>query len=378
MWSVAPLKSVWIVGGIGTLLMGCQPTDQSLPFDLLEGPGATTTIGPSGGTLSVPPSFSLVFPAGSLPTSTSVGVLPRTSGPFPADAGPALPGSAFDVGPGGTVLAAPAQVEIAVDTALLAGEGDDVRLAVAVQRQTGAVSTFDGVLDLTNGVLRAEIDELGPMAAVVSLDAIPIETDAPPTLGGGTFPQPAPAAPGGLELAPQFGGIEFAAECAPAQRQCFSSGLIRLWADEVVRQRLGDDLWFLNPSVSASLEFIGFDGSGVPTQIAGSVSIEGDVRARFNSAVTSVDLEDGASTGPGQAVVPTTLAVSGNVLIVGQTTTTDGEPEFDEEFQFGVTGIGTTQMMTIRVEADLEFDNADGSVEVGTIIGHLRLRVPES
>ena len=43
-----------------------------------------------------------------------------------------------------------------------------------------------------------------------------------------------------------------------------------------------------------------------------------------------------------------------------------------------ITGIGTTQMMTIRVEAELEFDNDDGSVEYGYIIAHVRLRVPEA
>ena len=366
-----------MVAAVGLLVAGCQQVDQSLPFDLDEGEGATSMIGPNGGTLSVPPSFSLAFPAGSLPTSTSVEVLPRTSGPFPADAGTAVPGTAYDVGPVGTVLNQPAEVEIAVDTELLAA-GDDVRLVVAVQRQDGSVDTFDGVLDLTNGVVRAEIDELGPMAAVVSLDAIPIATEAPPTLGGGTFPQPAPPGPVGPETAPMFGGIEFAAECAPDARQCFSSGLIKLWADEVVRRRMGEDLWFLNPTVSASLEFISFDQFGIPAQIAGSVSVEGDVRARFNSAVTSVEMEDGASTGPGQTIVPTTLTVIGNVMVIGETTSTSGDPEFNETFEFGITGIGTTQMMTIRVEAELEGDNDDGSVEIGLVIGHLRLRVPQS
>lgn len=366
-----------MVAALGMFVAGCQPADQPLPFDLIDGAGATATIGPDGGTLSVPPTFSLVFPPGSLPTSTSVEVLPRTSGPFPADAGPAVPSSAFDVGPAGTMLNQPARVEIAVAPELL-DAGDDIRLAVAVHRSNGSVGTFDGVLDLTNGVLTADIDELGPMAAVVSVDAIAVEPGTPPALGGGTFPQPSPPAPTGPAGAPQFGGIEFAASCAPEQRQCFSSGLIRLWADEVIRRRMGEDLWFLNPSVSASLEFIGFGPDGIPTQVAGSVSVEGDVRARFNSAVTSVEMEDGASTGPGQTIVPTTLSVQGNVMVVGQTTTNEGEPEFDEEFEFGITGIGTTQMMTVRIEAELEFDNSDGSVEIGTIIGHLRLRVPES
>lgn len=376
MRTYSPPERLWTVALLGVLFAGCQQADQSLPFELDEGEGATTTIGPNGGTVTVPPTFSLTFPAGSLPTSTAVQIVPRISGPFSSDAGAPVPGSAFDVAPAGTPLSEPARVEIAVDPLLLEA-GDDVRLSVAVMRDDGSVATFDATYDLTNGVLAAEIDELGPVAAVVSLDALSVGLGAPPALGGGSFPQPTPPAPGGPQTA-QFGGIEFLADCSPDARQCFSSGLIRLWADDVVRSRLGDDLWFLSPTVSASLEFISFDAFGIPTQVFGAISVDGNLRARFNSAVTSVEMEDGASTGPGSTPQPTGLTVTGNVMVLDQTTTSSGSVEFNEQLAFGITGIGTSEMMTVEVEAEVEFDNDDGSVEIGIVTAHIRLRVPQS
>lgn len=371
-----PHERLWTVAALSILLAGCQQADQVLPFELSDDAGATITIGQNGGTVTVPPAFSLEFPAGSLSGSTSVTVVPRISGPFPNDAGTAVPGTAFDVGPVGTTLINPAQVEIAVDPTLVEAS-DAVRLSVAVQREDGTVATFDGTYDVTNGVLVAEIDELGPIAAVVSLDAIALELGAPPSLSGGTVPAPAPPASGGPQAA-QFGGIDFLASCAPEARQCFSSGLIRLWADEVVQRRMGEDLWFLNPTVSASLEFLAFDQFGIPTQVFGSVSVDGNVRAKFNSTVSGYEMEDGASTGPGSSPQPTGLTITGNVMTMDQTTTSSGSVEFNETFAFGITGIGTTEMMTIEVEAEIEFDNEDGTVEVGIIVAHIRLRVPQS
>jgi hypothetical protein len=152
----------WLVAAASVMLAACQQVDQALPFDLAAGTGATVTLGPNGGTVSVPPSFSINFPAGSLPMSTTVDVAPRISGPFPGDAGASVPGSTFDVGPVGTMLSTPARVELAVDPALL-DAGDEVRISIAVVRQGGSVATFDADYDLTNGIVSADIDELGPL-----------------------------------------------------------------------------------------------------------------------------------------------------------------------------------------------------------------------
>jgi hypothetical protein len=371
-----PLERLLAVLAFAVLTAGCQQVDQRLPFDLAEGEGATVSIGPNGGTVSVPPSFSLDFPAGSLVGSTSVEVTPRISAPFPDDAGSPVPGSAYDVGPVGTVLGEPATVEIRVAPELLEA-GDDVRLAVAVQRADLSVAIFTGTYDLTNGVLRAEIDELGPVAAVVSLGAIPVALGAPPVLGGGTFPLPTAPAPSGPALS-SHGGLEFEAACSPEARQCFASGLIRIWADDVVRERMGDELFLLSPTVAVNLEFLAFDPSGFPTQVIGGLSVEGDLRARFNSAVTGYDINDEVTTGPTTAPQPTSVLVTTGIMYFGETTNADLTVNVDEEVEYSITGIGTTEMMTIEVEAELEFENDDDTTTMGVVTAHVRLRVPES
>ncbi len=369
-------ERLWFVAAAALLIAGCQQTDQQLPFELAEGEGATLSIGPSGGTLTVPPSFSLEFPTGSLPTSTSVSATPLISEPFPQDAGEPVPGTAFAVGPVGTALGEPARVEMAVDPKLLE-VAEDILLSIAVQRATGEISTFESTYDVTNGILVAEVDELGPMAAVVSVDAIAMLTEAPPTLLGGTFPPPAPTpTPSGAAGAP--GTLVFQAECSPAGRPCFTTGLIRLWADDVIVERMGDQIFLVNPAVRVLLDFITFDQSGFPTEVVGQIAIGGDLRARLNSTVTGYDLEEGVTTGPGTPPTPTTVNVSGSVMTIGQTTSSSGVVKFDEDVAFSIVGIGTTQMMIAELDAEVEFENDDGTLTYGYITAHVRLRVPES
>lgn len=367
-----PQPRAWTAVVLAALLSSCQQADQLLPFELAEGEGATLTLGADGGIVSVPPSFSIDFPAGALTGTVTVEVTPRIDEPFPSDAGVAVPGTAFDITPAGTALSQPATVELAVDPVLLEA-GEEVRLSLAVLRPDATVVTYQGSYDVTNGVLAAEVDELGPVAAVVSADAVPVAFEPPPTLGGGAIPQPSAPAPSG-PAASSHGGVEFSASCAPDDRECYSSGLIRLWADEVVRERMGEHVFLLGASAETSLEFLSFDANGLPTEIVGSVRVDGDLRARLNSTVSQTAVADDVSTGPSMDPSPTPLLVSGNVLIVSQTSNQDGSIEFNEEIEFAVTGIGTSEMLVIEAEAEIEFDNDDGSVTIGIVTAHLRLR----
>ncbi len=368
------------VVAVSFLVGACQQADQDLPFDVLEDERASNSIGQSGGTISLAPGISIEFPSGSLTSTTTVDIERRVSGPFPGDAGAPVPGTSYDVGPVGTMLSAPARVELAVDPQLME-VAETVRLSVAVQRADGSVAIFPGAYDVTNAVLSADVDELGPMAAVIALDAIPVALESPPVLGGGSFPSPvAPSGVSGPALA-HFGGVEFRAACAPNEnaRRCFSSGVIRVWADEVVTRRLGDHIFLLDPAVDATLEFLAVDAqTGLPTQVAGKISVEGDLRARFNSTVTSYEMTEGATTGTSGTPAPTGLAVIGNVLTIAESITAQQTLEFNQSVQFGISGIGTTVMMTVSVEADIEFNNSDGSTEIGTVIAHVRLRVPQT
>jgi hypothetical protein len=354
---------------------GCQVTEQELPFELAPGESVDVQIGSSGGTISLPPSFSLDFPQGALGTNVAVQVQPLLDRPFPSTAGIAVPGTAYDLQPMGTVLSNPARVEIKIpDTAV--GEGEEVRVSVGVQRPDGSVATFSGTYDLTNGVIVAEITELGPIAAVITADAIAVTAGLPDDLPGGMLPPPpSPVSPAGGPAPSSHGGVEFTADCAPEARNCYSSGLIRVWADDIVRERIGDDLFLVSPSVSASLDFISYDSNGIPTQIVGSVSVDGDLRARFNSSVNSYTLDEGLATGTSGEPAPTGLTIAGNIMVIDATTNTStGSVDFNEDLEFGIAEIGTSDMLTIRVEAEVEFENSDGTEEIGLVVALVRLR----
>ena len=356
---------------LSLLLAGCQPTDQDLPFALAPGESVNAQIGPSGGTVTLPPSFSLDVPQGALTSAVGVAVSQLLSEAFPSSAGLAVPGTAYDLQPVGTALGAPARVEIKVAPGAL-GEGDAVVMSVGVLQSDGSVRTYNGTFDATNGVLTAEIDVLGPVAAVITADAIAVTAGLPDALPGGSFPLP----PSPVGPAPAPGdGVLFEANCSPDARQCFSSGLIRIWADEVVRRRIGNELFLVSPSVEASLDFVSYDANGIPTELVGSISVDGDLRARFNSSVNSYTLDEGVTTGVGTEPAPTGLQVSGNIMVISETTNSStGSIDFNEELEFGITGIGTSEMLVVRLEAEVEFGNADGSEEIGLIIAHVRLR----
>ena len=356
-------------------IAGCQLTDQELPFELSPGQSVGVQLGASGGTVSLPPAFSLEVPEGALSSTIAVTVQQLLDRPFPADAGAAVPGTAFDLQPIGTVLSTPARVELKVPGAAL-GEGEDVLLSVGVERPDGSVVTFGGTYDVTNGLLRADVTELGPIAAIITADAIAVSPGLPDDLPGGSFPlPPEPVSTADGPATSSHGGVVFEATCSPDARNCYSSGLVRVWADDVVRRRIGENLFLLSPSVSAHLDFISYDANGVPTEIVGSLSIDGDLRARFNSAVNSYSLDEGLATGTTGEPAPTSLNVSGNVMVIGETTNTStGSIDFNEDLQFGITGIGTSEMLIIRVEAEVDFPTSDGTEETGLVVAHVRLR----
>jgi hypothetical protein len=371
-----PIERLFLAATLSVFMAGCQQADQILPAELSESDGATITIGLSGGSVSVPPTFSLEFPANSLTSATAVAVTKRVSETFPGDGGEPV-GQAFDIGPVGTVLAVPATVSLAVDPALLAA-AEQVRLSVALLRQDGSVATFPGNYDLTNGVLTADIDELGPVSAVISADAIALLSGDPTALSGGFFPPPPPVGSSGAWLADP-GTLLFESECSPEGRQCFSSGLIRVWADDVVIDRMGSEIFLLSPTVTNSFTFSAFDQFGLPTQVTGSITIDGELRSRINSAVTNYQLQSGVNTGSGAIPTVTSVQVVGNVMTIGVTATigeTGGveDTEFDVAVEYAISGIGTSEMLTVEVEADIDFENSDGSTTTGTVTAHIRLR----
>jgi hypothetical protein len=364
-----------LVGGLVTTLSGCQQTDQLLPFELDPTQGQTVSINASGGILSVPPNFSIEFFEGSL-TGSEVVSAEQLLSAFPADAGLVVPGTAFDVGPAGTALSptAPARVQIAVPQELLEA-GEELSLTVGLLQPGGSIVTDVTSYDVANGILTADVYELGPVAAVVASDAIVIGdiADVPPLDGGAITPVgPAPSS-GGPALA-HPGGVVFSASCSPGERSCFTSGIARLWVDDVVRARLGDRLVLLNTSVEASIDFFAFNLSALPDSAVGYLRIEGDLRARINEVVASREIGDEVALYTGNGPDPNNPEATGISIAGGDITfefTSQGDPEIIE---FDVSGVGTSDLLTVQIEGELEFENASGPPTVGAIVAHVRLR----
>ncbi len=348
-------------------LAACQQADQTLPFEL-DG-GGQTTIGINGGLISIPPSFSLEIPAGAFAGNTDVTAQERLTA-FPNDAGALVPISAYDISvPPGTVLLQPARVQIAVPTELLEA-GEELSLSVALLTAGGDIVTQVTTYDLTSGLLTADITELGPVAAVVAADAIPVgDLDDLPSLGGGSIAPPAPVS--GPAGAPQYpDGVEFEASCSTQEQQCFSSGIVQLWVDDVVRARLGQDMALLNTTVNGRIEFFGWVNN-LPTQVEAFLEVQGYLRTRLNSAVVGRRVTDEVMlfTGGGTSVSPTTVTFSTGQMTLAQTS--EGSPEV---VGYSVAGVGTGEQLTLRLRGELEFSNQSGPPTIGIIVAHVRLR----
>jgi len=372
---LSPNTALVLLGTLVTTLYGCQQVDQLLPFELDPTAGQSVTVSTSGGIVSLPPNFSIEFFSGSLAGSELVTAQEKLDA-FPSDAGLVVPGRAFDVGPAGVILSpgAPAQVQIAVPDELLEA-GDALTLSVAVERPDGSIVTDATSYDASNGILTADVYELGPMAAVIVTDGITLGdiADVPPLDGGAITPVgPAPVA-GGPALA-HPGGVEFSASCSPGERSCFTSGIARLWADDVVRQRLGDQLVLVNTTVEASIDFFSFTSS-LPDSAVGYVRIEGDLRARINEVVASREIGDEVALFTGNGADPNNPEATGISFPGGGAMsfefTSQGDPELIE---FDVSGVGTSDLLTIQLEGQLEFKNADDSSTFGDIVAQVRLR----
>ena len=354
---------------LGVLLMSVQgcllQQDQRLPLELAEGEAAAKTIGAAGGVISHPPGFSLNVPAGALPSSASLTVAPRISGPFPSEAGVVLPGTAYDISPAGLTLASSARVEIRVPESLLE-VGDAVRLGVALQKPDGSIVTSTGAYDATSGLLSAPLEQLGSVAAVIELDAIDIEAGVPPTLGGGSFSGATSTVAGAASVAEA--NTRYGSSCSPGARRCFSSGLVRVWISPNLRDRIGESVVIVSMSVLTDLDFVSFDGAGQPTSAVGEVAVEGTLKARLGQAVTSYGFDEHRVTGFGGVAVVTGVAITDNQMVFERISGGSNTVEF------GLTRIATGELLTLRIEEEIELDNDDGSTTTGTVLMHVRLR----
>ena len=359
---------------LSVALFGCQQTDQTLPFEVDPTQARSISVSTGGGIVSVPPSFSIEFFSGTLPGSQTVTAQQRLTA-FPSDAGIVVPGTAFDVGPAGTALnpSVPARVQISVPSALLPA-GGDLALTVGQLRLDNSIVTGVTSYDVTNGLLTADVFELGPVAAVISTDvsAVGDLADLPMLVGGAITPvSPAPVGPA---LAPSHAdGVQFSASCSPGERSCLTSGIAQLWIDDVVRDRLGDEVVLLNTTVEASLEFFSFT-TAVPDSAVGYLRIDGDLRARINSVIATRNVGDEVAFYTGNGSDPynpeaTAVSLSGASMTFQFTSESD-----PETILFDISGVGTSDLLTIQVEGSIDFANASGPPTTGYIVAQVRLR----
>lgn len=361
---------VFIASVLLTFAQGCLlQRDQTLPFELAEGEGAAKTIGAEGGVISVPPDFSLALPAGALSSSASVTVAPRISAPFPTDAGSVVPGTAYDIGPAGLTLAKPARVEIRVPEALLAA-GEDVRLSVALLEPDGTVVTSTGSYDVTSGLLSAPIDRLGSVSAVIEADVIDVEAGSPPGLGGGSFSGSPSRGGGGAGVSVE--AHRFQSSCSPDEpgaRRCSSSALVRVWISQELRDRIGESLVISSLTFSGDLSFVSFDEAGQPTSAIGQIDVVGDLKAMIGQTVASVEVDEHRVTGTSAAPTVTGVKVIDNRMLFANTS--EGN---NTSIEFGLTPIATGELLTLRLEKEVELENFDGTTSIGSVFLHVRLR----
>jgi hypothetical protein len=298
----------------------------------------------------------------------------------------------FDVAPAGLQLAVPARVSLRLPVKNIP-VADAVRLGVAQSSGGRSEVVGTGSYDGTSGLLTATVTTLNPVAAVVADDAIPVGTGLPPTLGGGTFwsgASPAGASSGKVSSAgassagwtsvgrptsdagplPADAGQRFEASCSPSARRCFSSGMVQVWASKELLDRLGGTLVILSPRLEADLTFTAMNAAGFPTQALGSLSLRGTLRARLGGSVSSYEVDETFRTGAGSSVpVATDVRFASNKIILARTS--DGN---DRTMEYGLGPIGTGQLLTLRVEEEVELENDDGSKTKGTVILFARLR----
>lgn len=357
-----------LAAALAALTVGCLQPDQDLPFALEEGATATRTIGPEGGTVSLPSGVAVTIPPGAVTVPIQLTLTPRLDAAFPGDAGAVVPGTAYDLGPAGVALREAARLALRVPGGGVAGS-DAVRLGLATASGGRASLLPTGSYDATSRLLTAYLPTLGPVAAVLADDAIPVGTGVPPALGGGSFAggSSGPSGTGGPQGA--SASQRFSSSCRPDARQCFSSGLVQVWASPELLDRLGGNLAILAPRLEADIAFGGLDAQGLPGEALGTLSIRGTLRVQLGGGVSSYQVDETFRTGTGAAPATTVVRVAGNRLVLARTS--DG---VDRTLEYGLVPVGTGRMLTLRVEEEVELENDDGSTTTGRVILHVRLR----
>ena len=357
------------------LATACEQVSQTLPFEVDPDTPISRSIGSSGGTISTPDGLAVTFPQGSLPGNTQISVrFLGTASAFPEGMeGKLIPESVFEILPQGLLLNTPARLGIRLSERTLTA-AEALRVGFAVTGASDPILVEDISYDLTSGLVLGPLPALGVVGVRIAEDVIPMTEGDPQGLGGGNFggggSQPSSSQPeGGAQPVPA-GAQLFSVDCGPDsdQPRCLESDGLRIWASLTVRDRFEGALVLVGPRVEGSVTFSGFEG-GNPTQANGKFRVTGILRVKVGQSVASYEVDEVLSTGYGGAPSTTPVRVSGSNLVFQNTS--EG---VNEAFPYDIRPQGTGTRLIVQTVEEVELENEDGSLTIGEVTIHLRLR----
>jgi len=357
------------LSAVTAVLASCIQEDQSLPFETDPNHTTVRSIGPSGGRISHPLGISLEFPPGALERAAQISLSVGGSlGEFPGSPeGTLIPGTFFQISPAALEVHQPVAVDVQVLSDSITSK-DLVRLGIATENIDEPITTKGLSFDLTSGIMHGQLTALGAMAVIVADNALPVNTETPPLLGGGDIPPAGVSGASGSGASTNTtttGAFEIQCGHTGRVRRCFGSGSMEFWASGEIQDRLSSDMLVLNPLAIGSLEFSDFV-NGVPTTATGSLSVQGTLRVQLGQAITSFEVDDVFVTnGPGGK---SAVTVSGGSITLHQTS------KGERTIGFEIRPSGTGEQLIVRGERTVEFDNDDGTKTTATLFIDLRLR----
>ncbi|MFW6078365.1 MAG: hypothetical protein ACODAE_02010 [Gemmatimonadota bacterium] len=276
----------------------CERASGPLPYETRPEEAVTRTIGPdSGGTITKVdadgPGISLAVPPGAVSDPTDVTLARFDAADLGgAVAGAVLDSTTFSIAPAGLTLDAAAAVDLFVDAAGLSPEEQLGLAAFAVpDGEDGRIVHLPTrSIDLTSGILRANIERFGAVGARISPDLLELEPgrEAEGMTGGSLMGDDGGGGGGGG--APADTAV-WSAACDGAA--CVDR--LELLADPELADRYGGMIAGLDLAGSTTLTFVGDDESGI---VSGTVDADWELRVRTAGAVAaaplrlSIDLTD--------------------------------------------------------------------------------------
>lgn len=319
--TIRPIAVLALAGA----LAACEQTEQTLPTGSTRDP-VTRTITATGGTVSSSAGAAVSFPAGALAGSEEVTLTP-VDAPASHPSGTPAAASAFELTPAGARLAEPATVELK-----LSATADRAWLAsVANRLPDGSIKEIgDANVDLSTGIVRAEISTLGTLVAVLPEPSAVVMASPLASAAMGS----APASAGALAPSASDGTLRMAcgggpgARCAGIELQV-SQNLLGAQVDRValLYPSVGGELVLAGGAVSGTMAVstairLGIAGQGIPANLTLSVQgVAGSSYTRTSGSVTLRDVrvvvsQDGTVLSDGTRTITVPLSASGGVMSV--------------------------------------------------------------